>query len=96
MTLAQRLLENKQTKRKLLPNVRNKALIELGIVYFAIFYDDNAELTKAISKRVWAKKQMPNKSGIAFELEPADIIPLLGCSERRAKEIIPILRTVTL
>lgn len=85
MSWAKALIENKSSKRKLFPHVKNRSLLELGALHIAFYYDPDREPAKSIIKRAYEKGH--GVSSIAFELEPNDVISILGSSELKAQEL---------
>ena len=96
MSWAIDLINNKESKKKLFGGIRNKRLLELCVLSYAFFYDEHMEPAKDIIKRVYDKGHFPNKIGVAFELQPSDVIGVLGCSERRAKEYVKTIRAISM
>jgi hypothetical protein len=93
LSWAKTLTENKSSKRRLFPHVKNRSLLDLGALHIAFYYDSDREPARSITKRAYEKGL--GRSSIAFELEPDDVISILGCSERKAKEYISMLRVLS-
>ncbi len=96
MSWAKALIDDKDTRKKLFSGVRSKSFLELGALCFAFFYDERREPAKSLIKRTYDKEHFANRSNIASELEPSDIIAILGCSERKAKEYIRMIQVLSL
>jgi hypothetical protein len=60
-------------------------LLELGALHIAFFYDSDREPVKSIKKRAYEKGNA--NSGIAFELDPINVMSILGSSELKAQEL---------
>jgi hypothetical protein len=93
LSWAKALTENKRSKRRLFPHVKNRRLLDLGALHIAFYYDQDREPAKSIIRRAYEKGH--GHSSIAFELEPNDVISILGCSNRKAKEYISMLRVLS-
>jgi hypothetical protein len=98
LSWAKRLVDDPQSRKELFKGIRNKRFLDLCALCFACYYDDHREIALSLRKRVYAKGGFPNHSGIAYELQPSDVIAVLGpsCSERRAKEYIRVLQVIAL
>mgnify|MGYP001065651556 CR=1 FL=1 len=72
-------------------SVRNKVLQKLLLLAFQLKRSET-ELYKGAAKRLVEKKLLLNLASIAYELEPEDIMGIIGCSERTAIEYIDALR----
>lgn len=84
--------EGKKIRDQLFPEVRNKDLLNLALINYYFFIEPSFPNAKRIIARIVEKKHFPNKAGIAFELQPSDIIPLIHCTEREAKQYIDLIR----
>ena len=96
MSWTKALIEDKETRKRLFAGVRNKSFLELGALHYAFYYDERREPAKSILKRVYDKDRFASKANITSELEPSDVIAILGCSERKAKEYIRMLQMLSL
>jgi len=96
MSWAIALVNDPKSRAKLFPGVRSKTLLELGALYFAFFYDNNREPSHGIIKRLWDKKLHVTNDSIAGELQPEDVIQVIGCSRSKAKQYISILRVMSM
>ena len=85
------LIEDWKIRKTLFHSIRNRSLLELGVLYFCFFADEPGPTIKLITTRL-QKKRFPNKANIAFELKPSDVKPILGCSDRKARELIQTLK----
>lgn len=96
MSWALNLINDKKSKRKLFPNVKNRRLLELGVLRFAFFADHSQEPALTLIRRLWAQGcYNTNNSNIASVIEPNDVIAILGCSQSNAKEYVTMLRVIS-
>jgi hypothetical protein len=97
-TMTQNLIATQTAKGGLLYGIKNRRLLELAIISFVLFSGaDWLEPTKSILQRTAQKGHSTNHRNLVFELEPNDIIAILGddCSQARAREYIKTLQIVT-
>ena len=72
-------------------SVRNKVLQKLLLLAFQLKWSKTG-LYKTAAKRLVSKKLPLNLSNIAYELEPEDVMGIIGCSKRTAIEYVDALR----
>lgn len=84
--------QGEHLRKTLFPNVKNKNLLDVALINYWFFFNPDSNEAKPIVKRLSDKGCFVNRKSIAFELDPGDIVPLLGCSENKAKEYIDLLR----
>jgi len=72
-------------------SVRNKVLQKLLLLAFQLKWSET-ELYKKAAKRLAEKKLLLNLSNVTYELEPEDVMGIIGCSKRTAIEYIDALR----
>lgn len=97
-TIALNLFQTQTVKGGLLYGIKNKRLLDLAVISFILFSGaDWFEPTKTIIARTVKKGHSTNQRNLVYELEPGDIIAILGdgCSQSRAKEYIRTLQVVT-
>jgi hypothetical protein len=69
-------------------SIRSKVLQKLVLLWRNFFWSYPDE----IKKRLAEKHLRIDRGNVAYALEPKDIIEVIGCSERTAKEYIQALR----
>lgn len=71
-------------------SIRSKVLQKMVLLYYNFFYQKDKEVAKRLSEvgLPW------NKENVAWELKTDDIIRIIGCSERTAKEYIDAFKTL--
>jgi hypothetical protein len=94
MSWAKELIDNPETRQRLFPGVTSQSLLELGALYFAFFYDHTRSPSQEIVKRLWSKHCSVTNANISGELQPEDIIQVLGCSRAKAKQYVSLLRVI--
>jgi hypothetical protein len=75
-------------------SIRNKVLQKSVLVYYNFFYETEGENGKRLKERLSQRRLPWNKGNVAYSLLPEDIMQVLSCSERTAKEYIDFFRAV--
>ena len=78
-------------------SVRSNVLRKLLFVYFYYFWNPYSEQTNELFRRPENRHMRPrDKCNIAYALSEEDIMKLLGCSKRTAREYLDTLRNLFL
>lgn len=73
-------------------SVRSKVLQKLLLIWYNLFYSERNQMQERIYKRLKEQKLPRDRVNIVWELKPKDVMDVIGCSSRTAKEYIDAMR----
>ena len=87
---------NELTHKYLFKSIRSKVLQRLVLLAYNATHSRELTLCRDIQKRLTEKGYVWNYSNVASELTPEDVMTVIPCKERTAKEYIDALRQLWL
>lgn len=79
-------------RQRLFPAVKNRDLVNVALIHFFYFLNEDSSEALTIKKRLREKGLFYKCSNIAFEITEKEVVELLHCSKRKTKQYLDLLR----